>query len=230
MVVVGNYSVRIVNAETKEPFKEHKGPDGKIYAEVEPDVEYFIEVDVIGGGKNSMACFEFHVDGEKLPYRTISNETHGKSYKGVWSCVNGVDKMQAFAFKRPVLTDSKGSSGPPGALIGDVQVDVSEAIYAGTCTRPDYKSDSLQAASVSSSLTNVQTKKVLRSGTGSVAETSARSIKVTSVYSPGVLLESITIHYCTALGLIHAGVFGKWKTFGQRRGLSILGSRHPTAT
>jgi hypothetical protein len=43
MVQVGDFSVHLVDAETKTPFKEHV-KDGKTYAEVEPDIDYFIAV------------------------------------------------------------------------------------------------------------------------------------------------------------------------------------------
>ncbi|CAB9521718.1 expressed unknown protein [Seminavis robusta] len=207
MVVAGNYSVRIVNAETKEPFKEHTGPDGKVYAEVEPDMEYFIEVEVVGGDPaSSRSQYNISVDGKKLPYCGHA-KSFGKKYKGNWSRVNGVETTQAFVFQRPEFSERKGSS--PGALMGDIKLEFYEAIYSGTRSKlKDVKPDSFQADSVSSSLTHRQTKKVLRSGTGSVVETKTRN-KVRKTYSKGAFLESITIHYCTALGLVHAGVFGK---------------------
>ena len=42
MVIAGDYSVRLVKAATGEPFREHTGPDGKCYSEVEQQEEYFV--------------------------------------------------------------------------------------------------------------------------------------------------------------------------------------------
>ena len=33
-----------IEAESKTPFGEHRGSDGKTYAEVEPDAEYYIRI------------------------------------------------------------------------------------------------------------------------------------------------------------------------------------------
>jgi hypothetical protein len=204
MVVVGNFSVRLVNAETKEPFKEHTGPDGKIYAEVEPDLEYFIETSVIGGDPQKVLLFTFFVDGKKLPYRSFEKEV---AYKGMWSIQDGISTTTALTFTRPSFSDSKSSTSP-GLLMGDVKVDISEGIYSGIRTLENFDSGSLQPASISASITHAHTKKVLRSGEGTISESKAAYSKGTLVnsYVPGALLGSITIHYCTALGLIHAGV------------------------
>lgn len=43
MVVQGNFKVELIDATTKQPFKEHTSK-GKTYAEVEPDAEYFIRI------------------------------------------------------------------------------------------------------------------------------------------------------------------------------------------
>ena len=41
---IDGFTVELVNAETKRPFKEHQIPDGRIYIEVEPDAGYFIRL------------------------------------------------------------------------------------------------------------------------------------------------------------------------------------------
>lgn len=206
MVVVGDYSVRLVNAETKEPFKEHVGPDGKFYAEVEPDLEYFIEIEVVGDNKE-IAVFEFTVDGQKLDYICPAHRTHGKLHRGIWFFENGADTMQALALKRPTFTDSDGCTRS-GSLIGDVKIDIYKGVSQGTYTLTNYSSASLKEASVRSGLAHAQTKKVLRSTEGSVSETKA-SNPVRTRYGRGEHLHTITIHYCTALGLVNAGLFGK---------------------
>lgn len=53
----------------------------------------------------------------------------------------------------------------------------------------------------------VQTKKVLRTGAGTVTRTIKRTLA--KRYVPGVLAQEIRLNYCTALGLIHAGVLPK---------------------
>lgn len=42
MVKVGDFTVELVAADSKVPFAEHTAPNGQIYAEVEPDLDYYI--------------------------------------------------------------------------------------------------------------------------------------------------------------------------------------------
>jgi hypothetical protein len=41
MVQSGDFTIHLVNAETKEPLKEHEH-SGQTYVEAEPDLDYFI--------------------------------------------------------------------------------------------------------------------------------------------------------------------------------------------
>jgi hypothetical protein len=38
----GDFSLQVIDAETREPMKEFAAPDGKVYVEAEPDLEYFL--------------------------------------------------------------------------------------------------------------------------------------------------------------------------------------------
>jgi hypothetical protein len=136
MVVVGNFSVRLVHADTKEPFKEHMGPDGKIYTEAEPGADYFIETEVVGGDPNKHSCWTYTVDGKGLGYYTWLNMSDGKDYIGIWSCLDGIAKDLALSFQRPSIVGSE-SSTVNGTLAGSVKVEVSEAIPTGTKPRED---------------------------------------------------------------------------------------------
>jgi hypothetical protein len=106
MVRVGDFSVRLVEAETKEPFKEHTGPDGKVYAEVEPGVEYYIEAEMVGGDDPyKMHFLEFYVAGTKLRYNKPHSSSDGKYHAGIWSRKDGVDEQRAISFQKPKFTN-----------------------------------------------------------------------------------------------------------------------------
>jgi len=95
MVIVGNFSVRIVNAEDKKPFQEHIGPGRKIFAEVEPDIEYLIEIQVVGGeNPDQMYNFSFEVDGQSLGYHCTTNYNSGNSFHGILSRESGIEKLK----------------------------------------------------------------------------------------------------------------------------------------
>ena len=64
MVRKGNFEIRLIDA--KVPFKEHHH-DGKIYAEVEPNVEYFIQV---RSHQKKKVLFYHEVDGKELGYQS----------------------------------------------------------------------------------------------------------------------------------------------------------------
>ena len=211
MVVVGNFSACIVNAEDKKAFKEHTGPGGKTFAEVEPGVEYFIEVEVIGGDPNSRYYFEFSVDGRSLGYHKLMRINAGKGIAGSWSRVGGVSTHRAFKLQRPVFSHTSESvCGFNDGLMGDVKITISEATASGTYTQSDWSGKSIETATISSGISHGQTKKVLRSGEGSTTlTTTPGNSTIYTKYVHGKLLETITINYCTALGLIHAGVLDK---------------------
>lgn len=54
MVIQGSFSVQLVEAATKETFKEHTYPGGKTFAEVEPEIDYFIAIDAVRGSKKKV--------------------------------------------------------------------------------------------------------------------------------------------------------------------------------
>jgi len=216
MVVIGDYSVRLVEAETKVAFKEHDGPGGKTYSEVEPGVNYLIEVDVVGGSPSTMHMFDFTVDDKILGYNIFRSLGSENYYCGLFSRQDGVENMRAFSFQRPSFANGSGDSASvSGGLMGQVTIDISEAVYAGIETRAqtDFSGSAMSPASVTADLTHAQTKKVLRSGEGSYCESKkATKIGARAKYVRGPRLESVTINYCTALGLVKAGVLAKPKT------------------
>ena len=63
---VGDFTVELVAADSKQPFREHTAEDGQVYAEVEPDMDYYIAVQTKVGGVKM--CY--FVDGVYLGYRT----------------------------------------------------------------------------------------------------------------------------------------------------------------
>ena len=71
------------------------------------------------------------------------------------------------------------------------------------------REDVIAPASMPSALTHGQTKKVLRSGKGCHAVSQTIYSGAVTRYRSGQLLDVVTVNYCTAVGLIQAGVLAK---------------------
>ena len=113
MVKVGHFTVQLVRADTKEPFKEHtKHSNEHIYAEVEPDVDYFVRV---GSTRYGGAQVRLMIDGVPLGYRQSYLKTIPKRYLGNLERKDGVSSMTALRFNRVSIKkrdDVEGSSSP----------------------------------------------------------------------------------------------------------------------
>ncbi|CAB9516857.1 expressed unknown protein [Seminavis robusta] len=209
MVVIDNYSVRLVHAETKEPFKEHSGPDGKVYTEVEPDVEYFIQVAVVGT-MDEVFLFDYFVDGQELSYNTACELGDGYQYCGILSIEKGISKMQALCFRRPprnlLIQNQDTNDDTTHAWMGEIQVDVSKAMEGEMLPIEQVPADTVDVEAVDAG--GITENKVLRSGQGSYSHVQEAPSEAPH-YGTGEFLQTITIHYCTAVGLIHVGVLPK---------------------
>ncbi|CAB9527494.1 expressed unknown protein [Seminavis robusta] len=207
MVLVGNYSVQLVHAKTKEPFKEHLGPDGVMYAEVEPGMDYFVELQVVGGDPKATSFFRLTVDRQRLNYGSFYRMSSGKQYKGLVYREKGVSVKRAFSFQKCSAKNSgKDDDGAPEVTIGDVMVEISEAIRSQEKTRkPEFW---YQPMTPQPSLSQSGCNKALRSKEGYHAEQQSVQLYGYS-YKPGKLLETVTIKYGTAWGLMRAGVLAR---------------------
>ena len=200
MVRIGEFSVRLVDAETKIPFKEHTASDGKTYAEVEPNQEYFIAVKQTTGKK---VVFEFEVDGNDLGYISWSAGNKGLFTRDD----SGKQSHRALQVKKPGLSNSmleQQKKSTPS--LGNVSVSFYEAICRGI-----KEPKTIEGAGLSAEVDNVSSlkKKVLRSGEGSSVITKKSLTTPYVSFKKGKLLQTITIHYCTAICLIHLGVLPK---------------------
>jgi hypothetical protein len=92
MVQLGDYKIELVSAESKGPFIEHT-KDGKIYVEVEPDVDYFISMQQTGTGRGGVTVSEIFVDDQGLGYSYHSLQRMDEPvYCGLWTRLNNVCK------------------------------------------------------------------------------------------------------------------------------------------
>ena len=118
MVKVEDFTVQLVAVDTNEPFKEHTAPDGQVYAEVEPDMDYFIAVrSDVGGVK-----MEFHVDGVDLGYYSDFLQSDGSTYyEGSSERNGGRETMTALRFYK--TRQDKGAAAQ-STMLGKVEVKI----------------------------------------------------------------------------------------------------------
>jgi hypothetical protein len=227
MVFQGGFRVELVEADSKQPYKEHV-KDGKSYAEVEPDVEYFVSIEKIVDLPKKRYVVECLVDNQDLGYVWYpeGDETSDDQprYFGLYQREDGVTKERALKFVQPPLLqirDSDETEMPP--FFGTVKVNVFEAGPPNSFEEEEV-SDSDQSDSCVYSLevetVNVEKNKRdkhVRSAEGSIKSSKkyrrqgkkALFRTKTEHWPRGNLVEVISLHYCTAVGLIHVGVLPK---------------------
>eukprot|EP00550_Attheya_septentrionalis_P011143 CAMPEP_0198303834 /NCGR_PEP_ID=MMETSP1449-20131203/57089_1 /TAXON_ID=420275 /ORGANISM="Attheya septentrionalis, Strain CCMP2084" /LENGTH=480 /DNA_ID=CAMNT_0044006341 /DNA_START=27 /DNA_END=1472 /DNA_ORIENTATION=+ len=249
--------LEIINAETKEPFKEHTCPTtGKTYVEVEPDAEYFLQ---LSQDRKPMLLGMYAIDGEHLGYQ-ISLFAEGPHILcGLLRLCGGKTNMTALKFsKTSSLHQNSAEQTRPLPWTGIIKASYFEAInptlkhrrrdhtstWSGGnvgCTRGDgsglvgkkgVKSQSgniIDVKKLPASNTYVKHrpggKKGVKSQSGNIIDVKKLPASNTYVkHRPGMRLQTIEVQYCTAPGLIQAGILPKppmWdcrqKSFSRKR-------------
>eukprot|EP00561_Arcocellulus_cornucervis_P014961 CAMPEP_0185805572 /NCGR_PEP_ID=MMETSP1322-20130828/3937_1 /TAXON_ID=265543 /ORGANISM="Minutocellus polymorphus, Strain RCC2270" /LENGTH=331 /DNA_ID=CAMNT_0028501617 /DNA_START=152 /DNA_END=1143 /DNA_ORIENTATION=- len=116
---VGSFTLEIINAESREPMKEFEAPDGKVYIEAEPDLEYFLRCSSDRPGRPRTYA-SLDIDGTGLGYK--NRFTTKTADLGLWKSVDGVSSYVAlkFVLKRtravPAAGDPAATTPPVGCI------------------------------------------------------------------------------------------------------------------
>jgi hypothetical protein len=209
MVQRGNFKIELVYADTKIPFKEHT-KDGKIYVEVEPDVEYFISIQQLGTiSSRGTTVATFVVDGKELGYSHKSSKCRNRpSYKGIWSREQGLQNTKALKFTRPRVSQD-GTNVNRNLLMGKVEIKMHTGIAKGYKRQHEDFTSTFTATAVGLEQSGLAKKKSLRSGEGDIEITKNVSRERYVSYRRGQLLDIITLNYCATPGLMEVGVLEK---------------------
>jgi len=201
------FTVELVDANSGEPFAEHVGPDGKTYAEVEPDAEYFIKVSAPRDHpKGTRVQTAYEVDGVNLGY-----------YDKLWAYKNntvwaGSASRRGGAWSKTSLkfagkpAPSRGKRRAPLLFTGRVVVTLSASVPDGAMGREGRFDTQLGpcGAVVASG-----TKGGVESVRGTVADDRCRVDRAVCDrvhYRRGTTLGRAALYYCTATGLARRGV------------------------
>jgi len=219
MVKKGHFTVELVNAITKEPFKEHTDCNGQTYVEVEPEAEYFIHV---CNDSDIKVDWKFYVDEQDLGYVkwTLSNTC---AYCGIAIFCGEEEYEKALKFSKLGTTRSHTNEGS-SCWTGQIEVVVE---YPSNTPRLNSKKASLESKKLVDGLEEVDyvagvfNQKGVRTTKGITAiesnalwserdvqnEDSGEQMK--KDYEKGELMEEFGLFYCTTVGLIYAGVLPK---------------------
>jgi len=205
MVKHAKYSVEIVNADGRTPFPEHKSEGGETFVEVEPDAEYFIR---IKSESEDKVKIHFSVDGKDLGYNAIISKTGPPQDKGLWEYKDGKSYHHALKFAKAEVRQATNESSAP-FWTGKVEVTVYEATFIGYKEQKDHSSK-WNGGDVSyvMGILDPDKKKGVKSDKGEKFDVH-KSKRRRKTYANGGLLATITLRYCSTLGLIHAGVLAK---------------------
>jgi hypothetical protein len=209
MVKKGRFTVELIRADTRVAFMEHT-KDDKTYAEVEPDVEYFVRLETEPGLR---VHAEIYVDGKHLGYAIeigsplLEKET---TDKGLWSFDGISSTDQALKFAKAKVFDSADETENTPFWTGNIEVKFYELFDTGEIvTRQPFQNtwDGGDVGPVMGLQTDSNMKGVM-STEGKTVINGKEEKRKRKYRRIGRKLASIKLHYCSTVGLIFAGVLG----------------------
>lgn len=210
MPTKNNISIKLVDAETKQPFKEHPGKEGiDAFIEVEPGLEYYIRVESYC---TKEVRISFKVDGKSLGYSSTLKVGKKCKDKGLWSynSSNNQSERKALqfykAFSRTRIGDLQHS--PNENELGIIEISIYDKILLGgyhNLNNETTKSTKLTENTKVNGYHVNDSKKFLKSKEGKT-QTNKKDDGLRKNYIKGAKLTTIKIKYCSTVGLIAAGV------------------------
>mmetsp|Transcript_26036 Transcript_26036/g.58416 ORF Transcript_26036/g.58416 Transcript_26036/m.58416 type:complete len:257 (-) Transcript_26036:41-811(-) len=199
-MIVGGYRLELVDATTKQPFQEHLSATGQCYAEVEPDAEYFIRLNT----KTTNIKVKFKVDGVDLGCKTRVTKPIQDKLFGSWERKSEMSQMTALRFKLARLAKpEEGMLGGGHEVTGRVEMEVYKLGPVKDMKEKKECKPDTSTALEQSFQTKTGGKKCIMSTQGTTTLVTKRKASKKSVrYATGPLLQTVTLHYCTAAGLV----------------------------
>ena len=208
------FGVTLVDAHTRQPFKEVRGPDGTTYVQIEPEREYFVELQSAPTAPRFKA--EIYVDGESLGYRYRSSTNSSKcgtnKLLGLRSVKGGTNTLRALRFQR-----ATGGKDTANANDHDHPTNEERSDNNGTCNGGDdhttvrvafysvdndwgYKENAWKVLDMNWNGAAAETRGSVVSSAGTIETAGPR--RSSRLYKTGALLGSIILHYRTEEELI----------------------------
>jgi hypothetical protein len=204
MVEKGDLSLELIEARSKETFKEHKSTVDTIdaYVEIEPDSEYFLRV--ANDSLTETAICNISVDGKDLGYEFCLGPNEYDD-KGLWKREENVSQHTALKVQKITAARATESGETPNATAGVITVTFHECIPEdGSDQHGNFKSDWNGDKVPNDNTRNAtdDSKKAIHSNEGVYAEIAQNDDGTRNKYKYGKQIDSITLKYCTTVGLI----------------------------
>lgn len=176
MVNKGIFKLELVSATTNEAFQEHIGPDGNVYAEVEPDMDYFVKVSLDDPERNPIVS-RVDVDDQPMDYYMHCKGGVDKRGQrlGDWKRDDGINTFTALRFEKLKITHQnpkKGVGNPNEKVFGSVKVNFWELLRDQPPAQESkdicWKPGNLESITALMADTNIKDNKVLGSGIGNI--------------------------------------------------------------
>ena len=218
MPTKNNITLKLVDAETKQAFKEHPGKDGiDAFIEVEPGLEYYMRIESYC---TSEILIEHKVDGKSLGYSQSLELGANCIDNGMWSynSHNSKAEMKALQFHKALSRARIGDlqQDPNENEIGIIEVSVYEMIVLdGYHNQSSSTTELAENTQVNSCCHGNDSKKLLKTKEGKIQTTKVDNGRRQN-YRKGAKLTTIKIKYCSTVGLIAAGALPKppaWEWF-----------------
>jgi hypothetical protein len=205
MVKKGRFTVELVEADSKAPFKEH-AKNNETYVEAQPDAEYFVRI-AAGAGDNVRA--KIFVDGKCLGYSKNFKTRQEKSLTcGLWYFDGVRSTQKALLFAKAKVFNSSDTALEAHFWIGNVTVEFKEIFDTGDTHVASPRQNVWKGGDVGIVVdqTGPKTKGVMTKE-GTIAVSKKAGGRQTT-YRKGRILDTITLKYCSTVGLFKAGVLG----------------------
>jgi hypothetical protein len=205
MVKKGRFIVELVNADIKTVFKEHT-KDNETYVEAEPDAEYFVRIFAIGIGSPVQA--KIFVDDKYLGYDLHLTTQHKTDNYGLWNFDGVSTTYKALLFAKAKVFNSSDAAQEAPFWTGNVKVEFSEIFDTGTTHTMGPTQNKWKGGDVGVVVGQAGPKmKGVMTREGNIA-VSQKDHGLRKIYIKGRILETITLKYCSTVGLMMAGVLG----------------------
>jgi hypothetical protein len=226
MVKEGLFTVQLVEAKSKAPYKEFT-KDGSTFVEVEPDAEYWIRVEKEQGTDEEIAAYGMHlaIDGVNLGFRVDwFRDKRPPRYLGLWERKSGSHTYKALRFYEPSYKPDPLTEFSVESYVermGRIDVMIHKADLENVTARSGgdrdvicpFASMELREMTVSLDVDNITREKHVMSHIGTDCALISCNPNTSPKYGHAELLKSISLRYCSTVGLIRAGLLVKSDTF-----------------